>query len=296
MTARYRNMSCRRTGFTLIEMAVVLVIIALILGSIITVQSMITRAQVRAVIGEYDRYIKAVKEFEDKFATLPGDMPNATDFWGVQSIPVGGCPNGILATTDIPLDTATCNGNGDGRIGYSDENGSLGIFVVDPSGVKRHYETWRAWQHLANAGLLDGRYTGRYTRNAEVGTGQGTSVPGINVPGSEIKTAGWSLTYYQDINGWMYTWPDSYGHIMSYGGQKTDYITADAGITASQASEIDRKIDDSHPAYGKVRAWRSLTITGGGNCTTSEMGGRTTLEYRYASKGIKCSLIFITGF
>ncbi len=277
-------------------MSIVLLVIALITGSVVAVKSMFTRTQSRAVISEYDRHLKAIKEFEEKYNMLPGDMNNAISFWG--DMAAGGCPDFVTWTTTLPTGTATCDGNGDGRIGFSNDSGN--IFAFPPgSAFSRYYETWLVWQHLSNAGLIDGRFTGRYAELADEGQPFGNSVPGINVPASEIKSAGWSITYFQDVAGTSnYVWPDRYGHIMSIGSALNDTIPAGPILTNSQAYEIDLKIDDGLPGLGKVRAWRSA-LTGNTDCTIQIPTGSLTAateQYRYKNKGQACSLFFITGF
>ena len=70
----------KQTGFTLLELSVVLIIIALVAGGIVVGQSLIRSATLRSVMGEYDHYLKAVQEFQDKYLALPGDMPNAEEY------------------------------------------------------------------------------------------------------------------------------------------------------------------------------------------------------------------------
>src|SRR5438128_2459671 len=74
------DMRCKN-GFTLIEIAVVLVIIGLVAGSIVGAHSMIRSAQMRNVLVELDNYTKAIGEFQDRYKQLPGDMPYASSYW-----------------------------------------------------------------------------------------------------------------------------------------------------------------------------------------------------------------------
>ena len=67
-------------GFSLVELSIVLVILGLLIGGILTGQSLIRAAELRSVTTQYQGYVTAVNTFRDKYFALPGDMPNAIDF------------------------------------------------------------------------------------------------------------------------------------------------------------------------------------------------------------------------
>ena len=75
----------RKSGFTLIELSIVLVIIGLIIGGVLVGQDLINAATIRAQISQIEKYNTAVRAFELKYGYLPGDMPataaNAYGFW-----------------------------------------------------------------------------------------------------------------------------------------------------------------------------------------------------------------------
>lgn len=116
-------MKAREAGFTLIEIAIVLVIIGLLLGGVLKGQELITGARVRNVIQQQDGIKAAYFGFLDRYRALPGDYANAS--------------------TMLPGMTAGCNGgNGDG-------NGQIA-----PGG-----EATLAWEHLSRAQFMNGAYT-----------------------------------------------------------------------------------------------------------------------------------------
>jgi len=91
-----RKLTCKpaQRGFTLVEIAIVLVIIGLLLGGVLKGQSLIDSAKVKNIIQQANALTSAVSAYQDKFRALPGDDP--------------------LATAHVP--GATGNGNGDGQI------------------------------------------------------------------------------------------------------------------------------------------------------------------------------------
>jgi prepilin-type N-terminal cleavage/methylation domain-containing protein len=70
-------MGNHRNGFTLIEVAIVLVIIGLLLGGILKGQELITGARVRNLISQQDGIKAAFFGFQDRYRALPGDYSAA---------------------------------------------------------------------------------------------------------------------------------------------------------------------------------------------------------------------------
>ncbi len=68
----------KQRGFTLIEIAIVLVIIGLLLGGILQGQSLIDSARVRNLISQEDGIKAAFYGFQDRYRALPGDFTQAT--------------------------------------------------------------------------------------------------------------------------------------------------------------------------------------------------------------------------
>lgn len=265
----------KNLGFTLIELAVSLMIIGLLIGGIFTGQSLIHSAELREVIGEKDRYVKALKEFEDKYQAKPGDMNNAETIWGSDTA----CPTTLTNTTPK---TVTCNGDGNGRIGASSTAGVL----------SNSYEWFRAWQQLANAGLIEGKFTGV---RGPIHSQQ--AVVGVNVPQSKLKEkAGWTLLYYLSKNPSSSLFGDDYGHILVFGSQYTNLITQGKALSPSDALSIDQKIDDGLPGRGSIRTYRTGGTPPQPNCTTNDVTQDAATYNTAYTSGVACSLIFILGF
>src|SRR5438093_8442221 len=65
-------------GFTLVEIAIVLVIIGLLLGGILKGQEMITQAKIKNVINDFNGVTVAITSYQDRYRAIPGDDRNAT--------------------------------------------------------------------------------------------------------------------------------------------------------------------------------------------------------------------------
>ena len=65
-------------AFTLIELSIVLVVVALIIGGVLVGQDLIRAAGVRSQITQIEKYQTAANTFRGKYGALPGDMNAAT--------------------------------------------------------------------------------------------------------------------------------------------------------------------------------------------------------------------------
>ncbi len=68
-----------QAGFTLVEIAIVMIIIGLLIGGIIKGKAMIQNAKVKRLVNDVDGLRAAILTYQDKFGMLPGDEndPNA---------------------------------------------------------------------------------------------------------------------------------------------------------------------------------------------------------------------------
>lgn len=111
----------RQQGFTLIEIAIVLVIIGLLLGGVLKGQELITSARVRNIISTQDGIKAAYFGFLDRYRGLPGDYSAAN------------------AVANIP--------------------GCTGCFGGDANGqIQTVAESVHVWEHLSKAGFITGSY------------------------------------------------------------------------------------------------------------------------------------------
>ncbi|MFN3545260.1 MAG: prepilin-type N-terminal cleavage/methylation domain-containing protein [Thiobacillus sp.] len=121
--------SSRQSGFTLIEIAIVLVIIGLLLGGILKGQELITQGRIRNVVNDFQSMTAAINLYQDRYRALPGDDKEAATRWGI--------------TAPTPS-TGTL---GDGII--------AGAYNTTNSAD----ESRQFWLHLRRAGLVGGAVT-----------------------------------------------------------------------------------------------------------------------------------------
>lgn len=253
-------------GFSLVELSIVLVILGLLTGGILAGQSLIRAAELRAVTTEYQRYVTAAQTFRDKYMALPGDMREATRFWGYSG--GTGCTNRSGTANTSP---GTCDGDGSG--------GFNPAAAANQSG-----ETFGFWRQLALAGLIEGTYSGvAGSINYE------DSNITVNIPSSKLGQAGWSV-WTADFAGDMYSFRYNYGSGFTYGtagGQKAQ----GAIMKPEEAWNLDTKLDDGSPAAGKIiaRFWNNT-------CSKPNSGAASNTNYdasyNLSDSAIRCALHF----
>ncbi|MEO8341734.1 MAG: prepilin-type N-terminal cleavage/methylation domain-containing protein [Nitrospirota bacterium] len=72
----------RTTGFTLVELYIVLVIIGLLVGGVLAGKTLIQQAEIRAAASQLQQMETAYRTFQTKYGCIMGDCSNATDFFG----------------------------------------------------------------------------------------------------------------------------------------------------------------------------------------------------------------------
>lgn len=265
---RISDIELPKSGFSLVELSIVLVILGLLTGGILAGQSLIRAAELRSVSTDLARYTAAVHTFRDKYFAIPGDMSTATKFWGAQDGTTG---NTAACRTTASTTALTCNGNGDG-------------FIWSMDSAVTYSEVHRFWQHLANAGLIEGTYTGIGNGGVYVFT------PGTNSPRSRLSNSGWAMQAIGTVpTGTVYA--GSYGNAFYFG------VTAPSGppdgfaLKAEEMWNIDTKLDDGKPAYGSITSYVSSARP---NCSTTDVP--STAEYVLTATAAGCNMVIKSGF
>jgi prepilin-type N-terminal cleavage/methylation domain-containing protein len=154
----------KQTGFTLIELAIVLVIIGLLLGGVLRGQELINSAKVKNMARDFQNVQVYIYGYQDKYKALPGDDIAAVAHLGATANQAGaGAGNGVIA------------GNWDS------------VAVTDESVI--------FWQHVRLAGLAPGSTVvgagGYYPTNADGGRLGIQSLAGAaNLPTSPTAITG----------------------------------------------------------------------------------------------------------
>src|SRR5271170_940160 len=84
LVSRGNAMKRQQSGFTLVEIAIVLVIIGLLLGGILKGQEMITQAKIKNVVSDFNGITAAQYAYQDRYHQLPGDDPVTATRWPTQ--------------------------------------------------------------------------------------------------------------------------------------------------------------------------------------------------------------------
>ncbi len=218
-------------GFTLVELAIVMIIIGLLIGGILKGQELINNARVSSTTAQVKAIEAGVSTFRDKYAGFPGDIATPTT-----RLP------GCTAALCILASAAT---NGDSNISVA----ASGTSTFDPGlGIDATSESAASFVQMAAAGMIGG-----VDANAAL-LGNGVSNPvlpiaGIWVMGSSTGAAGTGLV---GPTATAATALQSGLYVASVTGPT---VAAGASpLTPVQAANIDRKLDDGQPNSGIVRA------------------------------------------
>lgn len=130
-TSLYRAPHAQK-GFTLIEIAIVLVIIGLLLGGVLKGQEMIESGRIKNVVNDFNGISAAYNTYRDRYRAIPGD--------DIGAVPANRGWAGITG------------------LGPGDGNGNLGV-AANPAFAGGNTESTQFWLHLRGAQLIGGSTT-----------------------------------------------------------------------------------------------------------------------------------------
>lgn len=174
-------MTKRQSGFTLVEIAIVLVVIGLLLGGVLKGQELINSAKVKNFANDFRTIPLFIYGYQDKFRALPGDDPNVASHVTGGTLATTGTPgNGVIeddwnatdhttesvlfwqhvrlanlaaGATDFSDDTkaaASVPTNADG--------GRIGIESISSHYIKNNDGTWLGGSYLVCSGGVQGKF------------------------------------------------------------------------------------------------------------------------------------------
>ncbi len=233
----------KKSGFTLVELAIVLVIIGLIIGGVLAGQDLIRSATIRSVITDVEKINAAATTFRGKYNGLPGDLLNTK-------------------AVEFGLNTAAADGNRDGTAGRGDGNAVIEACAASANGFG--CETGLFWRDLSQAALIPGQYNTYTSVLAAVAANTLGSVP--YVPKTRLRDTALITVFNSGGRNFLAIGASNNAAAAAVGTAGAVTYTANAAgaaVTPLEARNIDEKVDDGAPLTGTM-----YSIANGNNPAT----------------------------
>jgi prepilin-type N-terminal cleavage/methylation domain-containing protein len=247
-----------QSAFTLVELAIVLVIVGLITVGVVGGQSIIYTANVNSTIAQMREYNTALNAFKLEFDGIPGDFDEAVEY-------------GIDRDSSGTVNTCT---TGTGTTLNGDDDGLL----ESRSSVNFRYygEVGNFFPHMQNAGLINEAMRTK-TLTCVV---SGIRNVGDDYPASKIGT---SLIALSDESNKKIYYVIGLLEEVKNGLYIVTPASLDDMLTPKEASDIDKKVDDGNPLKGLAKViQRYRGIYNIGTIEVDEVDNSTNCVYNSA--------------
>lgn len=248
-------------AFTLVELAIVLIIIGLITGGVVGAQSLIESGKRQSIIKEMTELKTIISAFRLEYDALPGDFKDAEEYWGASN---------------------TLNGNGNGIISRS----------------QPYYEMLSFWNHLSNAELINQDIEdvcgGCYDPNEPLRTLYGSSLgPNFHYVVDEyMRHSGFLGSPFHDSISIGLTRTSTYSGSSAHG-----FLHHLPSLNPSFVYKIDKKIDDGLPLQGIVGAFsgdhESGNVYTNPDCHVGAGWRDLNSTYNLEYGGVACGIMFL---
>jgi len=231
------------SGFTLVEISIVMIIIGLLIGGTFAGMRLIESAQVQRIGSDFKRIESAMLTFRDTYGRFPGDLRNPA--------------TRLPSCTDTP-----CATGGDGNRRVGDTEVWEAVLVATS-------EKYTIWHHLTAANLIDG-----VANSLDMDFGVGSPETGADLG---IRIGWWGG------GGWQCpTCIRPASHMLLLQSQPTAQLWSgftDFAVPVEIAISLDQKFDDGAPNTGR---WRHHNCSVGSVPTDPWLLAQSTCQSTYS--------------